>query len=48
MEELEKQVYLYRAAERGGVFTVRVDTGFTLVYGNDIFYQILEETKRKM
>ena len=21
----------------GGVFTVRVDTGFTLVYGNDIF-----------
>ena len=48
MEELEKQVYLYRAAERGGVFTVRVDTGFTLVYGNDIFYQILEETKENV
>ncbi len=48
MEELERQVYLYRAAEHGGVFTVRADEGFTIIYGNDIFYQIMEETKENM
>lgn len=47
-KELMEQLALYRASSYGGVFTVKMDKDFTLVYGNDIYYQIHEYTKEGM
>ncbi|MBC8530318.1 hybrid sensor histidine kinase/response regulator [Gehongia tenuis] len=33
---------LYRASNIGGVYTVRMDDEFTLLYGNDLYFQIHE------
>ncbi|MDD2971748.1 MAG: response regulator [Lachnospiraceae bacterium] len=44
MRELE----LYRASRLCGVFTVVVDEHFTLLYGNDMYYQMHEYTKESM
>lgn len=33
---------LYRASNIGGVYTVRMDDAFTLLYGNDLYFQIHE------
>ncbi|MEG1774313.1 MAG: PAS domain-containing protein, partial [Oscillospiraceae bacterium] len=38
--ELRNQLNLYRSAARGGAFVVRIDEDFTLLYGNDIFYDV--------
>lgn len=47
-EEQDNQLALYRKASRGGTFQIRMDEDFTLLYGNDIFYQILGYTKEAM
>lgn len=47
-KELEDQLELYRSASQGGAFLVKVDRDFTLLYGNDLFYQILEYTKEEL
>ncbi len=33
---------LYRASHIGGVYTVRMDEQFTLLYGNDLYFQVHE------
>lgn len=33
---------LYRASNIGGVYTVRMDEQFTLLYGNDLYFQVHE------
>lgn len=47
-KELMEQLALYRASGYGGVFTAKMDKNFTLVYGNDIYYEIHEYTKEEM
>lgn len=46
--DLNKQLELYRASKLGGVFTVVVDEYFSLLYGNDRYYDIHEYTKESM
>ncbi|MEG1972433.1 MAG: PAS domain-containing protein, partial [Oscillospiraceae bacterium] len=46
--DLEKQVDLYRSRDIGGAFSVALDDDFTLLYGNDKFYKILEYTPEEM
>ncbi len=43
-----QQLELYRSMEAGGAFTMALDEGLTLVYGNDRFYQILGYTKQEL
>lgn len=46
--ECKHELELYRASRIGGVFTVEVDEYFTLLYGNDKYYNIHEYTKESM
>ncbi|SHK21320.1 response regulator [Hespellia stercorisuis] len=46
--ECKHELELYRASRIGGVFTVAVDEYFTLLYGNDKYYNIHEYTKESM
>lgn len=46
--ELQKQIELYRMTDLGGVFSVAVDEYFTLLYGNDKYYNLHEYTKESM
>ncbi|MDD3277576.1 MAG: response regulator [Lachnospiraceae bacterium] len=46
--ECKHELELYRASRLGGVFTVRVDEYFTLLYGNDQYYRIHEYTRESM
>ncbi|MDD3360126.1 MAG: response regulator [Hespellia sp.] len=46
--EYQHELELYRASRLGGVFTVAVDEYFTLLYGNDKYYQMHEYTKESM
>ena len=41
-EDLEKQLELYRSSNIGGVYTVRMDEQFTLLYGNDLYLKVHE------
>ena len=45
---LEKQLELYRTSDMIGVFTARVDEHFTLLYGNDKYYQMHGYTPESM
>lgn len=45
---LKNQLDLYRKAARGGAFTIRMDEELTLLYGNDIFYDLHGYTKKTM
>lgn len=45
---LQNQLALYRKSSRGGAFVVRIDDDFTLLYGNDIYYNVHEYTKESM
>ena len=47
-EDYESQLALYRTMQNAGVFRVRVDANFTLLYGNDRYYQIHEYTAEGM
>lgn len=47
-KEYENQLALYRKASSGGAFLVRVDERFSLVYANDIFYDIYETSVEEM
>ncbi len=44
LNDCQYQLDLYRASRLGGVFCVRLDEVFTLVYGNDRYYDIIEQT----
>lgn len=46
--ELKQQLKLYRTSNLSGVFSVVVDEHFTLLYGNDKYYQMHEYTKESM
>lgn len=46
--DLQNQVQLYREAQCGGVFMVRTDDTLSLLYANDIFYDIFECTRETM
>lgn len=48
IQEYEDQLYLYRTTENAGVFRILMDENFTLLYGNDKYYQIHEYTPQKM
>lgn len=41
-EDLKRQIKLYRASSLGGVYTVAMDENFTLLYGNDLYFQVHE------
>lgn len=43
-KDLENQLTLYRLASQGGTFVVNIDKEFTLVYGNDIFFDVIGYT----
>ncbi|MEG0751260.1 MAG: diguanylate cyclase [Oscillospiraceae bacterium] len=43
-----KQLALYRTMEESGVFSAIVNREFTLLYGNDKFYAIIECTRESM
>lgn len=47
-KEYENQLALYRKASSGGAFIARIDETFSLIYANDIFYDIYEITKEEM
>lgn len=47
-EDYENQLALYRTMQNAGVFRVRIDADYTLLYGNDRYYQILEYTPEEM
>ncbi|MEG1206607.1 MAG: response regulator [Angelakisella sp.] len=42
INEFQYQLDLYRASNIGGVYTVRMDDQFTLLYGNDLYFQLHE------
>ncbi|MEA4853941.1 MAG: EAL domain-containing protein [Christensenella sp.] len=44
----EQELELYRTMEHGGVFSVRIDEDFTLIYGNDRYYAIHGYTRKSM
>lgn len=46
--DLEDQLALYRNASQGGAFVCQVDEGLTLLYANDIYYQVYECTAEQM
>lgn len=46
--ELKNQLKIYKETSDGGVFVVNTDDEFTLLYANDIYYQICEHTKDTM
>ncbi|MEA5020378.1 MAG: PAS domain S-box protein [Gordonibacter sp.] len=46
--ELQKQIELYRMTDLGGVFSVAIDEYFTLLYGNDKYYNLHGYTKESM
>ncbi|MGO5051473.1 ATP-binding protein [Lachnospiraceae bacterium LCP25S3_G4] len=49
--DLQVQIALYRATQKGGVFTIYMDDEFTIIYGNDIYYNMHElapEDMKKM
>lgn len=47
-KEYENQLALYRKASCGGAFIVRIDDNYTILYANDIFYDIYETSKEEM
>ncbi|MDD3164344.1 MAG: response regulator [Oscillospiraceae bacterium] len=40
MDDLKYELELYRASNIGGVYTVRMDEQLTLLYGNDLYFQM--------
>ncbi|MEG1824776.1 MAG: ATP-binding protein [Cloacibacillus sp.] len=48
LNDCQYQLDLYRASKLGGVFSVRLDDDFTLLYGNDRYYDIHEYTAEEM
>lgn len=47
-EDYRKQLLLYRTSKSGGVFSAIIDDGFTLLYGNDKYYEIHEYTQKEI
>ena len=48
VHEYETQLMLYRTHEKAGVFRVCMDDDFTLLYGNDRYYEMLGYTAESM
>ncbi|SDY03264.1 response regulator [Eubacterium barkeri] len=46
--ELNKQLQLYRSSNIGGVYSVRMDEDFTLLYANDLYFQVHEYEPEEM
>ena len=40
IDDRQYQLELYRASSLGGVYTVRMDEQFTLLYGNDLYFKM--------
>ncbi len=40
--DFQYQLDLYRASNIGGVYTIRMDEQFTLLYGNDLYFKVHE------
>ena len=40
LDDKKYQLELYRASGLGGVYTIRMDEEFTLLYGNDLYFQL--------
>lgn len=48
LSRLADQLSLYRASQNAGAYRVLADEQYTLLYGNDRFYQILEYTEAEL
>ncbi|MDO5562289.1 MAG: diguanylate cyclase, partial [Synergistaceae bacterium] len=45
---LSRELDIYRTLNNSGVFSVRIDEDYTLLYGNDRFYSIIGYTRESM
>lgn len=47
-KEYQNQLALYRKASCGGAFIARMDETYTILYANDIFYDVYETTREAL
>lgn len=47
-DDFQYQLDLYRASNLGGVYTVRMDEQFTLLYGNDLYFTMQGYTPEQL
>ncbi|UDN61337.1 PAS domain-containing hybrid sensor histidine kinase/response regulator [Clostridioides sp. ES-W-0016-02] len=48
IDDSQYQLELYRSSSLGGVYTVKMDDKFTLLYGNDLYFQLHGYQKEKL